>query len=94
MYRLTMVRGMRGEAALSRCPRCNGLRLRLRSEVLACYDARIIEGKISWQSNRLVLVNPDRVNPQARIVCLDCLASFEDFEVLEDGTVILEHRGG
>ena len=76
-----------------RCPRCGGKRLRLRSEVVACYDARIIEGKVSWQSNRLVLVNPDRVSPKATIICLDCLANFREFEILEDGTVILKIGG-
>lgn len=77
-----------------RCPRCGGRRLRLRSEVVACYDARIIEGKVSWKSNRLVLVSPDRVSPKATIICLDCSAIFEDFEILEDGTVILKNCGG
>jgi hypothetical protein len=66
----------------------------LRSEVFACYDARIVEGRVSWQSNRLVLVNPDRINPKATIVCLDCLASFEEFELLENGAIILRNRGG
>lgn len=65
----------------------------MRSEVVACYDARIIEGKVSWQSNRLVLVNPDRVSPKATIICLDCLANFREFEILEDGTVILKIGG-
>lgn len=74
-----------------RCPRCGGTRLRLRSEVIACYDARIVEGKVSWKSNRLVVVSPDRASPRATVVCLDCLATFEDFEVLEDGTVILKN---
>lgn len=63
----------------------------MRSEVVACYDARIIKGKVSWQSNRLVLVSPDRISPKATVVCLDCLAMIEDFEVLEDGTVILKN---
>lgn len=85
---------MREAGLLWSCPCCGGRRLRLRSEVAACYDARIIEGKISWQSNRLVLVNPDRFSPQARVVCLDCLATFADFEILEDGTVMLKRRGG
>ena len=73
-----------------RCPRCGGTRLRLRSEVIACYDARIVEGKVSWKSNRLVVVSPDRVSPKATVVCLDCLAAFEGFEILEDGTLILK----
>ncbi|HIC96698.1 TPA: hypothetical protein EYP12_08795 [Candidatus Bipolaricaulota bacterium] len=61
---------------------------------MACYDARIIEGRVSWQSNRLVLVNPDRIRPKATIICLDCLAKIEEFELLENGTVILRNRGG
>jgi len=61
---------------------------------MACYDARIIEGRVSWQSNRLVLVNPDRIRPKAMIICLDCLAKIEEFELLENGTVILRNRGG
>lgn len=82
---------MRVEGPLLRCPRCGGTRLRLRSEVVACYDARIIEGKVSWKSNRLVLVSPDRVSPKATVICLDCLAMVEGFEILEDGTVILKN---
>ncbi|GEM_PF-2854241 len=85
---------IRGEGPLLRCPICGGRRLRLRSEVIACYDARIIDGKVNWQSNRLVLVNPDRITPKARIICLDCLAKIEDFEILGDGTVILRDRRG
>jgi len=96
VYREVMItRGVRREreGLLLRCPVCGGKRLRLRTEVIACYDARIIEGRVNWQSNRLVTVNPDRVHPKAQIICLDCLATFEDFEVLADGTIIL-HRGG
>lgn len=85
---------MREEGVLSCCPRCGGQRLRLRSEVIACYDARIVAGKVSWQSNRLVLVSPARVSPKATIICLDCLATFTEFELLENGTVILKNRGG
>ncbi|MCR4404024.1 MAG: hypothetical protein NUW06_01790 [Candidatus Acetothermia bacterium] len=85
---------MREGEALLFCPRCGGRRLRLRSEVYACYDARIVEGRVSWQSNRLVLVNPDRVTPKATIICLDCLARFEEFELLENGEIILRNRGG
>lgn len=85
---------MREEQGLFSCPRCGGRRLRLRSEVFACYDARIVEGRVSWQSNRLVLVNPDRANPKATIICLDCLARFEEFELLENGSIILRNQGG
>lgn len=49
---------------------------------------------MSWQSNRLVLVSPARVSPKATIICLDCLATFTEFELLENGTVILKNRGG
>lgn len=80
---------MRGERPLRSCPNCGSTKLRLRSEVIAYYDARIINGKVSWESNRLVLVNPDRSNPKASIWCLDCLTKIEKFEILGNGTVIL-----